>query len=317
MFLILAGCGYIGGVQPPLANIPADPTDLAVLQRGAALYAHFKLPDLTTEQMPTRGDLTLDLRAGVAPNPWSWEGWSETAHKIAPGNVTNGVASFQFPAREWIGKEVTVAARVIGANGKPSGWSNLVTLPVVTPLPVPSDLKAEPTANGVRLTWRGEGGHFRILRRTEDSPDYAVVGTSTAPDYLDSTAEFGKAYTYIVQSFQDLGQNRETQSDLSSERTITPRDVFPPATPTHLSASPSASTIELSWDADSEPDLAGYRVYRSENAGQFVKIAEVTDIPAYSDRAVQSGKAYRYAVTAFDKNGNESPRSNVVEAAIP
>ncbi len=322
-FLASAGCGYIGGVQPPLANIPTEPTGLAVLQRGATLYANFKIPELTTEQMPIRGDLELDLRAGIPPNPWNVAQWTESARKIAPSATSKGIATYQFPAREWIGKEVTVAARVIAANGKPSVWSNVVTIPVAPPLPAPSDLNAEATAKGVRLTWRTTsppppaGAHFRILRRSEDSPDFAEIGTSTASEFLDASAEFDKPYTYLVQAFEDIGDHREAQSDLSPPRSITPKDVFAPAAPAHLSATPSASTIELSWDANMEPDLSGYRIYRSVNGGAFEKIAEVTDIPAYSDRGVQTGRAYRYAVTAFDKSGNESQRSNVVEAAIP
>lgn len=321
--VIFTACGYIGGVQPPLANIPTEPTGLAVLQRGSTLYASFKLPELTTEQMPIRGDLELDLRAGAPPNPWNLPQWTESARKIVPAAVSKGVASYHFPALQWIGKEVTVAARVVGANGKPSVWSNVVTIPVVSPLAAPSDLNAQATAKGVSLTWRTTaqppppGEHFRILRRSEGSPEFAEIGTSAAPEFLDSTAEFDKPYSYLVQAVEDIGDHREAQSDLSAERSITPKDVFAPAAPTHLSATPSASTIELSWDANTEPDLAGYRIYRSVNGGAFEKIADVTDIPAYSDRAVQTGRTYRYAVTAFDKSGNESQRSNVVEAGLP
>lgn len=304
-------------MQPPLANIPGNPTGLVVLQRGATLYARFKLPDLTTEQMPIRGDLQLDLRAGLQPNPWNWTEWADRARKFSPEAVDKGIAQYQFPSRDFTGKEVAVAARVIGSNGKVSGWSNLATVPVVAPLAAPADLNAQNTAKGVRLTWRGASGqHFRILRRSESSPDFAEAGTSDRPEFVDSTVEFNKPYAYMVQAFQDLGDHREAQSDLSPERAITPKDVFPPAAPARLTATTSASTVELSWDANTEPDLAGYRVYRSVNGAPFEKIGDVNEIPAYSDRAVQPGKTYRYAVTAVDKSGNESERSAVAEAAI-
>ena len=38
------------------------------------------------------------------------------------------MAEYDIPAVEWAGKEVTIAARVFGANGKDSGWSNFVNL---------------------------------------------------------------------------------------------------------------------------------------------------------------------------------------------
>ncbi len=299
-----------------MANIPADPTDLAVVQRGGKLFAHFKLPQHTTELEPIRGDLQLDLRAGVTPSPWSIEAWAPGATKVAPVSLKDGVAQYEFASTPWTGKEIAVAARAIGANGKASNWSNAVILPVVSPLTTPTDLTASATEKGVRLTWKGAGSHFRILRRSDAATDYAEIGTSTALEFLDTSAEFGKSYSYLVQSFTDLGEHREAQSDLSAERAISPKDEFPPAAPINLRATASTSTVELSWDANSETDLANYRVYRSVDGGAFQKIAEVSDIPTYSDKTVQPGKTYRYALTAVDKSGNESKRSAVAEAML-
>jgi hypothetical protein len=310
------GCGYIGGVLPPLANIPANPTDLTVVQRGATLFVHFKVPGLTTEQMPIKGDLELDLRAGISPNPWNADAWAAGAKKISPQTLKDDIAQYQLPSLAWTGKEITVAARAIGANGKASNWSNVVTLPVIAPLAAPTDFAATPTANGVRLTWRGAGQHFRILRRAEGSTEYAELGTSTTDEFLDSTAEFGKKYSYLVQAYVELEAHREAQSDLSTEQTLTPKDEFPPAAPANLRATASANSVELSWDANAEPDLAGYIVYRSVNGGAFEKIATVNEIPAYSDKPVEAGKTYRYVVTAKDKSGNESGRSSVAEASL-
>ena len=39
------------------------------------------------------------------------------------------------------------------------------------------------------------------------------------------------------------------------------------------------------------------------------------EAPNYSDRRVASGKRYRYAISAVDLLGNESARSQPVEAA--
>jgi hypothetical protein len=299
-----------------LANIPSDPTDLAVVQRGASLFVHFKVPDLTTEQMPIKGDLELDLRVGISPNPWNVEAWAASAKKIPPQALKDDIAQYQMPSLAWTGKEITIAARAIGANGKASNWSNIVTLPVVAPLATPTDFAATPTANGVRLTWRGVGQHFRILRRAEGSPEYVELGTSTTDEFLDPTAEFGKKYSYLAQAFIDLDAHREAQSDLSHEQTLTPEDKFPPAAPANLRATASANSVELSWDANTEPDLAGYRIYRALNGGAFEKIADVNEIPAYSDKPVEAGKTYRYVVTAVDKSGNESARSSVAEASL-
>ncbi len=316
MVLFSSGCGYIGGVQPPLANIPQNPTELAVVQRGAHLFAHFKIPQLTTETIAITENLNLDLRAGPTSNPWSQADWLATATKVPVTSIKDGVASYEIPTAQWTGKDVTIAARAIGSNGKASGWSNIVGLPVVAPLPKPSDVTAVPAAKGVQLKWRGEGKQFRVLRQAEGATDFTEAGTSTTPEFLDTGAEFGKTYTYLVQSFADLGEHREAQSDLSDAVAMSYNDTFAPAAPAGVRATTSAASVELSWDANSEPDLAGYRLYRSVDGGAFVKIADVGEIPTYSDRAVERGKTYRYAVTAIDKSGNESDRSPAVEATI-
>jgi fibronectin type 3 domain-containing protein len=176
-------------------------------------------------------------------------------------------------------------------------------------------VRAEATADGVRLTWRARGDSFRIYRRT-GSEGFAPVANVPQPTWTDSGAEFGKHYVYQVQTMVKLPNNTEAESDVSEEAGITPEDRFPPAVPAGLNAATAPNSIELSWEGDTEPDLAGYRVYRSTGAGPFEKIGEPAQMPSYSDRTVEHGKTYRYAVSAFDKTGNESARSGPVEAAF-
>jgi fibronectin type 3 domain-containing protein len=175
---------------------------------------------------------------------------------------------------------------------------------------------AEATAEGVRLTWRARGDSFRIYRRT-GSDHFAPVANAPQPSWTDSGAEFGKHYIYQVQTIVKLPNNTEAESDPSEEAGITPEDRFPPAVPAGLNAATAPNSIELSWEGDTEPDLAGYRVYRSTGAGPFEQIGEMVLVPSFSDRAVEHGKTYRYAVSAVDKTGNESARSGPVEATLP
>jgi hypothetical protein len=327
VLLLNTGCGYFGGTLPPLANVPNPPADLAALQRGAKVIAHFTEPTITTESFPIKGDLDLDLRAGPPPDPWNESEWAAHAERITPTHITKlpiprpgataqQLAEYEFPSTPWTGKTIVIAARVVGSNQKASNWSALLTLPVVPPLSKPEQLTATPLPNGIRLAWRDAGGHFRVFRSVEGGPGYAEIATTTVPEYLDATAEFGKKYTYQVLAFAAIGPQKEAQSDLSGETVKLYKDEFPPATPTGLIATASPSSVELSWNSNAEPDLAGYRVYRSTSGGPFEKLADVNAIPPYSDHAVERGKAYRYAVTAMDKSGNESPRSPLVEAAL-
>jgi fibronectin type 3 domain-containing protein len=302
--------------MPPLANIPTRVNDLAAIQRGSRIMAQFTVPARTTEDKAIKTPLQLDLRIGTAEPPFNQEVWASHATPVPAGPVDNGVARYQIPAAAWTGKEVTLAVRVLSARGKTLGWSNFVNLPVVAPPERPAEVHAVATAGGVRLTWRARGDSFRIYRRT-GSDAFAPVASVPQPSWTDSGAEFGKHYVYQVQTIVKLPNNTEAESDVSEEAGITPVDVFPPAVPAGLNAASAPNSIELSWEGDTEPDLAGYYVYRATGAGPFEKAGEMVLIPSYSDRAVEHGKTYRYAVSAIDKSGNESARSAPVEATLP
>jgi hypothetical protein len=156
-----------------------------------------------------------------------------------------------------------------------------------------------------------------VHRRGPDEAGFTVQATVEKPEWTDANTDFGKRYTYMVETVVKLANDKEALSDPSEEATITPEDVFPPAAPSGLQAAAAPASIELAWNANTEPFLGGYRVYRSTAGGPFEKIAEVGVIPSYSDRQVEPGKSYRYAVAAVSKTGHESPRSAPAEAGLP
>jgi hypothetical protein len=315
--LMGSGCAYIGGPLPPLANVPGPIANLAAIQRDARIIVQFTPPALTTEGMAIKKPLTFDLRIGPAAAPFNIAEWAEQARQEPSVAAVNGNVRYEIPSAAWTGKEVTIAVRAIGANGKESGWSIPLVLPVVAPPQVPTGLHAEATAAGVRLTWGGPGSRFRIFRREPGSEKFDPVTTVTGHDWVDPLSEFGKTYIYEVQALVDIGEGKEAESELTAPVTITPVDTFPPAVPAGLRAAVAPNSIELAWDRNTESDLAGYRIYRAEGSGAFAKIAEGSQIPNYSDRTIERGKTYRYTVIAVDQAGNESARAEPVEVSVP
>jgi len=75
---------------------------------------------------------------------------------------------------------------------------------------------------------------------------------------------------------------------------------------------------DLSWSINLETDLAGYRVYRSEE--QDTRGALLTPdlllAPAYRDTSVELGHRYWYSVTAVDRAGNESDAGAAVAVDV-
>ena len=317
MALIASGCGYIGDPLPPLANIPVGVQDLTAVQRGAVIVVEFPVPQITTENMPIKEPLKLDLRIGISSAPLDASAWAARAKQVPDAKIDKGVARYEIPSTEWTGKEATVGVRAIGSNGKESKWSNFVSLPVVAPPDKPRDVRVTPTPQGVHVAWTARGENFRVFRRVGDATGLAPVATVQQPEWTDPATDFGKPYAYRVRTIVKLAGGKEAESDLSEEIGITPQDVFPPAAPSGLRASAAPNSIELTWNPNTEPVPGGYRVYRSTAGGSFEKIADAGLVPAYSDRTAEHGKSYRYALTAVSKTGYESPRSEIVEITLP
>jgi hypothetical protein len=80
-----------------------------------------------------------------------------------------------------------------------------------------------------------------------------------------------------------------------------------------FSAFPAEAAIcTLEWDANIEPDLAGYRVYHSSSsngytAGEFSYRTQSTSATCEDLGIGMDGKLHYLTVTAYDTTGNESP----------
>ena len=97
-----------------------------------------------------------------------------------------------------------------------------------------------------------------------------------------------------------------------------PKDTFAPEPPEGLVSVAGQDVLAISWDANVEEDLAGYRVWRKEEGATEFRLLTQEPIrdSAYNDREVEKGKTYAYAVTAVDHSGNESHKSKTISDRI-
>jgi hypothetical protein len=239
--------------------------------------------------------------------------------------------------------------------GRSAGLSN-ATLVLAGEAPAPvSGLVAEVRKDGVVLHWTPDSKKDAIrLQRKLLTPEPAAKPkqqqgllaekpepveqrllveadeqAGRVPDRaLDKDIRFGQIYEYRAQRVARLtvdGQKLELAGPLSAPVRVEALDVFPPAVPTGLAAVATAAgagtdaSIDLSWQPNTEADLAGYAVYRREGTGGWQRISPAERIiaPAFRDKQVQPGHSYSYAVSAIDQSGHESERSAEAEDTVP
>ncbi|MFI5126547.1 MAG: fibronectin type III domain-containing protein [Candidatus Acidiferrales bacterium] len=257
------------------------------------------------------------------------------------------------------GSEAVYMVRTRTANHD-SANSNVVAIPIF-PAPQPvADLQSQVTRSAIILSWTPAptpeaastlgivSVRYRIYRSsktsaaTSTSPlndvskgasvstasiPFRQVGELSEPPYRDSNFTFGQTYAYYVVSVAQYGASA-VESEASRTVEVTPRDTFPPPTPTGLVtavAPATASTpahIDLSWDISPAPNVAGYNIYRSTantvSADRWDRLNRSPLLtPAFRDIPEVSGKQYFYRVTVVDTFGNESAPSASVNVSLP
>jgi len=75
-----------------------------------------------------------------------------------------------------------------------------------------------------------------------------------------------------------------------------------------------AQSVTVSWDANTESDLAGYKIYHGNISGSYHETVRIGNVTDYTQN-ISTGKHY-FAVTAYDFSGNESDYSEEVSITI-
>jgi len=88
------------------------------------------------------------------------------------------------------------------------------------------------------------------------------------------------------------------------------------SSPTKSPVIQDSSGVKVSWDANIEADLAGYKIYYGKDSGSYQSQVSVGNIISYQLSGFEAGKKYYFAVTALDSSGNESGFSDEVSIII-
>ncbi len=79
----------------------------------------------------------------------------------------------------------------------------------------------------------------------------------------------------------------------------------------------SGASVNLAWDRNSEPDIAGYRVLLGVAPGQYTQSIDAGPAITATVSYLSIGRTYFFAVTAYNTSGFESLPSSEVSYSVP
>jgi len=212
--------------------------------------------------------------------------------------------------------------RGVTKNGRPGPPSTRVELPLIDPPAQPAAPTATATETAIVLNWTAPaaappGIAYNIYKAGSVDPiNSAPVAEAK---YERAGVTFGTEECFTLRAVQKLGAI-SLESKSSPPVCLTPRDTFPPAAPKGLSIVAGTGTMNLGWDANKEPDLAGYIILRGEAPGDTLQPLTPAPIAAtsYEDKTVKPGVRYVYVVVAIDNAtppNRSAPSARVEETA--
>jgi hypothetical protein len=347
---LVAGCGQTGAPLAPSLQLPETVSDLTATRIANKVQLHWTMPRRTTDKLLLKGPQPVHICRHLADGP------CVIAADMAFAPEKPVTYEDTLPADLATGgpQLLTYSVDVLSRHGRTAGSSNFAyTAAGLTPPPF-IDARGQIQADGVVLQWQpanlpGDANKVNIVRTLLSVPAKPDTGSKSPSGgtagplikvqtltvhlpagadpgkALDPDAAFDQRYSYTITRVATVtvgGKSIDVQGPPSSAIMVDTRDNFPPAAPTGLVAvaAPREGAIDLSWTPNTEKDLAGYAVYRSEANGKPVRISEAAkavDSPAFRDVTARPGVEYTYSVTAIDHDGNESTHSSEAAETLP
>jgi len=208
-----------------------------------------------------------------------------------------------------------------GLNVESAYSSPVTTAPVATdniPPQTPEGIVGWGGVEKVNLSWtknlETDLASYRIYRSTYSCPfgEKTFVASILPPGttHQDTGLTGGCTYYYQLTSMD----NNINESPAASELAVVAQVVPPPSQPQGLKAVAGNQKIDLSWNANSEADLAGYNLWCSTTAGYFLVNTGLITSTTYCHTSLVNGVTHYYKLTAVNDSGGESAYSSVVWA---
>ncbi|MFC1837170.1 fibronectin type III domain-containing protein [Thermodesulfobacteriota bacterium] len=194
----------------------------------------------------------------------------------------------------------------------PSNDSNIVSFLWSSPPKNPEGLQAATGDKTVMLSWEPvkmniagnilqQDPAYQVYRKSGNG-GFAAIGKPVQDMKFTDTGLINDVeYTYRVRALVTNGDTLQA-GGFSQETSGIPRDFKPPPQPENLVTVETPVGIKLIWQAVTDDDLDGYRIYRREESSSEPElIAEVgPGQNHFIDQDTIEGRKWFYTVTSFD-----------------
>ncbi|MFC9914767.1 fibronectin type III domain-containing protein [Streptomyces sp. NPDC127197] len=253
----------------------------------------------------------LDPGAANARKIDLWKGTGDTARsKSVNLTIPSGKHTLRIDYVNWTG-----AAKVKFTYAPRTS----ATVDKVKPLaPTGASVTYDKTTGAAKATWAKNKemdlAGYRVYRRLKGSSTWSKRTTTAGTSFTETLAKNGAIYYYEVRAYDKAGN----ESAGTAGQSVTTVDTMAPAAPTGVEenwAIGTVSKVHLYWNGNTEPDLAGYRVYRSTRTPvavtpeNLVSGSDPVLGAGWGENVPQTGDWYYYVVTAVDTHGLESAPS--------
>lgn len=352
LFLLLAAAitgGFACGKRKP--PLPPEPkvfqrAEITGIQRGNRIVLSWKMPDKNAAANDVRHIRTIDVyrlaEPLTTPTTLNEEQFANRSVLIGTLPVRDddfGLKTLSYTDTLQLSGQTSrlrYAVRFVNASGQKAPFSNIFTVePENKVAAAPTSLLAEVTQEAIELNWTAPTQNadgttpvnlagYNVYRSRSKTEAGTIINKAPVTDskYSDSTFEFEKEHYYFVRAISTGTGDTPTESGESNVVEVLPKDTFRPSAPASITIGASPNTVSLFFPPNPEPDIAGYRIYRTEDQSQdrsLWKLLTTEPITAntFQDATVEAGKTYYYYVTAVDKFGNVSEMSEVVSETVP
>jgi len=218
----------------------------------------------------------------------------------------------------------------VDRNGRPGRFSKRVSVPLQFPPPPPGPIAIVFDEKKIVITWKpadtGSASENVLPSRSfgtlQPPLAYNLYDATTGQllngkpvleyGYEDTRMSWGTNRCYLVRSVVIVAK-LPIESDATGPTCEMLVDRFAPAAPKGLNAVATEGAVNLIWEPNTEPDLAGYYVLRATGDEPLQRITPEPVADASFFDNVQRGLRFTYAVEAVDKAGNVSQPSERVE----